>query len=197
MPPASYRYWNLPARHHDRRRLAKVTRENGLIAGHAFLFPFEPVGVVRASWLYLSAGPWHVACDPQFCLFSNPKLANHSAQPHLGLSSLQFISPTLSPMPHAVTGSAQLGACLAGQVAAGLKNKSLHWPFLCRGAHQYIWLAPKQLVCPGFTNISTTEHEQRSSGLQTQPSPLTLVQALNSFMRAAPMLGFKFPSFPG
>ena len=123
-----------------------MTRENGLIIGQAFLFPFEQLALREASWLYLSAGPWHVACDPQFCLFSNPEPANHSAQP-------QAFN---LPRTRAVTGSAQLRACLAGQVAARLKNKSLHWPFLCRGGAQYIWLAPKQLVCPGFTNISTT-----------------------------------------
>ncbi|OCL00349.1 uncharacterized protein K441DRAFT_99691 [Cenococcum geophilum 1.58] len=60
-----------------------------------------------------------------------------SAQPHLGPSSLQFTSPTLSPL-----------------VAARLRNNSLHWPFLCRGGAPIHLSSPKQLVCQASRTLA-------------------------------------------
>ena len=141
-----HQHWNPSARYHDGRRLTKMTRENGLIVARAFLFPFEPVGVARGVQAIFICYPG-MSLVPNFACFLTRNRQTTVLSRTLA-SSPQFTSSRLSPL-----------------VAAGLRNNSIHWPFLCRGGALMHLSNPKQLVCPGFTNIGTTEHEQRGDRL--------------------------------
>ena len=123
-----------------------MTRENGLIVARAFLFPFEPVGVARGVQAIFICYPG-MSLVPNFACFLTRNRQTTVLSRTLA-SSPQFTSSRLSPL-----------------VAAGLRNNSIHWPFLCRGGALMHLSSPKQLVCPGFANIGTTEHEQRGDRL--------------------------------